>query len=484
MAMQLSQLFTQAIHGADVALTDVSLDSRTVKEGDLFLAFAGEAQDGHQYIAQAVANGAKAVVLEDAARIGEFPVSYVQASSLRWQAGHIASRFYGEPSKALRVIGVTGTNGKTSITHYVEQLIAACGNECAVIGTLGIRFDQQLVATQNTTPDAVTLQKIFRDIQLKKLPFVAMEVSSHALVQGRCNGIQFEGAVFSNLSHDHLDYHKTLDDYFVAKAALFSAEGLRWAVLNKDDARYAELRRYIASHVAVLSYSLSDSSADVYLRDVVYEAGLYRAQLSVLGQNYSVSSVLQGAFNLSNLLAAVAVLQSLGADMQKVAASLVHVQPVAGRMQTVVNEKGINALVDYAHTPDALANVLNNLKPLTRGKLIVVFGCGGDRDRTKRAVMARVAEQCADFVVLTDDNPRFENPAEIRREIIAGFAQENYQVIPDRAEAIAYAVEQAKAGDTVLVAGKGHELYQIVGAEKCPFDDAAQLRNALMSEVH
>jgi len=476
---RLSALFKQVIHGDDVYVHGLAIDSRKVKAGEVFLAFKGEQDDGHRYIDQAISNGAIAIVLEDDTFIAGQAISYVVVSDLRQKVAAIAAEFYGKPSEFLQVIGITGTNGKTSISHYIEQLLALSAKPCAVIGTLGVRYQQKHIASNNTTPDAVTLQQQFYAIKQANIQYVAMEVSSHALVQGRCNNMVFEGAVFSNLSQDHLDYHQTMDDYFAAKKSLFTQAGLRWVVLNKDDARFAELQQSIASTVRIISYSIDDATADIYLKKLRYVGGAYQAVLIAFSESYTLTSRLQGAFNLSNLLAAIAAVAATGVPIEELLAHSSKIQAVAGRMQSVSNKKNINAIVDYAHTPDALENVLANIKPLTTGKLLLVFGCGGDRDRSKRPLMAKAAEQYADTIIVTDDNPRTENSEQIHADICAGFTKQNHQVIADREKAILFAAEQAKAGDSLVVAGKGHENYQVVGTIKHPFNDVAVLQEAL-----
>lgn len=479
----LSGLVTQPISGKDVLIQGIAIDSRKVGKDHLFCAYHGDTSDAHQFIAQAVASGACAVALEDAQYLDQYPVSYVQIANLRAETGFIASRFYDFPSRKLRVVGVTGTNGKTSVTHYIEQLLAQLEQSCAIIGTLGIRYNGQMQSTANTTPDAVTLQQQFAEMHQQGVACVAMEVSSHALAQGRCNGVVFEGAVFTNLSHDHLDYHATLDAYFAAKASLFTRDELQWAVLNRDDARFESLSQTIPSAVRQISYSIHNAQADVSLRNVHYQHGIYQAELMLDGQAYPLSCALQGEFNLSNLLASVAALYAMKLDVQAVVQAVSQLRPVAGRMQAVANNNGITALVDYAHTPDALANVLRNARPLAEGQLIVVFGCGGDRDRGKRPMMAQIAERYADSVIVTADNPRTENQGQIFSDMVAGFSKQKHQLIADRREAITAAVALAQPGDVLVLAGKGHEQYQIIGDQQLPFDDAAVLQEALNNEV-
>lgn len=476
---RLSALVGNTIYGEDITITGIAIDSRQVKAGDLFCAYRGAQDDGHHYIEQAIANGAVAIALEDASFVKGKAISYVVLSDLSKKVAAIAATFYAKPSESLRVIGVTGTNGKTSITHYIEQLLAFADKPCAVIGTLGVRYQQENIASNNTTPDALTLQRQLYAIKNVPMQYVAMEVSSHALVQGRCDKMHFEGAVFSNLSQDHLDYHTSMDEYFAAKQSLFMQGGLDWVVLNKDDARFEQLQQSVAPSVRVITYSINDTSADIYLKNIRYTEGAYQAELVAFAESLPFVSQLQGAFNLSNLLAAIAAVAATGVAIKDVVANSVKVHAVAGRMQSISNAKGINAIVDYAHTPDALDNVLANIRAVTAGKLMLVFGCGGDRDRSKRPLMAQAAEQYADSIFVTDDNPRNENTEQIYADILAGFRQQKHQIIGDRAKAIYAAVAQAKYGDSVLVAGKGHEKYQIIGTQKHPFDDAAVLQDAL-----
>lgn len=479
MSVALSHLFEQAIIGPDIDVSGLALDSRKVQPNDVFLAYRGHAQNGHDYIAQAIEKGAAAVAVQEPQYVGQHQASYVVVEDLPMQLGNIAARFYQNPSQQLNVVGVTGTNGKTSISHYIRQLLQLVGKPCAVIGTVGSYIGDKKLATNNTTPDALYLQQLFAECVEAGVDYVAMEVSSHALVQNRCQATHFKGAVFSNLSQDHLDYHKDLQDYFAAKKQLFAWPNLAWAVVNIDDDYGAALHREIAAQLKVLSYSTRNQQADIYLDDIQYRAGCYHAQLWVKGKQYPLVSQLQGEFNLQNLLAALASVYALGVDIESVVAQLANVVAVAGRMQLVKNALQISAIVDFAHTPDALDNVLSNLKPLTTKRLIVVFGCGGDRDQAKRPLMAQAVERYADVIVVTSDNPRSEQPEKIIAEIAQGFASAAYYVISDRKQAIDFAVEQAQAGDIILVAGKGHEQYQIIGEVKHPFDDVAVLTSAL-----
>ena len=479
--MHLSQLVSEPIIGADVDIDGIAIDSRQVKANHLFCALRGELHDGHDYIDQAVAAGATAVAVETAERINlDNACSYVVIPQLRRELGEIAARFYRQPSRQLSVIGVTGTNGKTSITHYISQLQAGLGKKAAVIGTLGTGFEGCYTSSLNTTPDALSLQQSLSELREAGVGYVAMEVSSHALDQQRCNGIHFAGAVFSNLSRDHLDYHGSEQAYFAAKARLFVWPGLRWAVLNRDDACFSRLADSLLPSVKCLSYSLVDTRADLSFVNVRRRVDGYQAELLYQGKSHALQLAVHGEFNLANVLAAIAALLAEGEDVERVVAACEEIRPVAGRMQSIENDCGIVALVDYAHTPDALEKVLKTLRDEAgSSQLLVVFGCGGDRDQGKRPQMAAVAERYADFSIVTADNPRLESVAAINEEIVSGFSGRKYMVEPDRKKAVELAVKRAGKGDYLLVAGKGHEKYQQVGARKLPFDDVAVLRHAL-----
>lgn len=465
---------------ADVVISGMELDSRSVRPGDLFLAMPGDVHDGRQFIEQAVANGASAIVAEApvAGFIDEIPVPLVEVPELRLEAGPLAARFYRNPSRAMHMVGITGTNGKTTVSRLVAQLVRALGKSCGVIGTLGATLDDEVVASANTTPDPVSLQRQLARWRDDDVFAVSMEVSSHALVQGRVNGVEFETAVFTNLSHDHLDYHGDMDAYGRAKLHLFACEGLRHALINADDEFSPQVRDAVAQGVRVLSYSAAGASADVRVENTLFHAAGVRGELSSPWGSGEFDSPLPGDFNLSNLAAAVSCLVLAGEDLAAVLDAVAGLHPVPGRMQSIPNSLDLQVIVDYAHTPDALEQVLNALRPHVTGTLVTVFGCGGDRDREKRQLMGRVACTGSDKVVVTSDNPRNEEPQQIMRDIESGCSG-NYTLIEDRAEAIAAAVAQAVAGDCVVIAGKGHEDYQLVDGERRHFSDEDQARQAL-----
>ena len=466
-------------HGA-TAVAGVQLDSRRVQPGDLFLAVPGEVHDGRQFIEQAVANGASAVLAEAPVSgfVDEVPVPLVEVPELAPEVGIIAARFFDHPSRDLHMVGITGTNGKTTTSRLVAQLGRALGRTCGVIGTLGATLGDEIAEAGNTTPDPVSLQRQLAEWRDRGVFAVSMEVSSHALVQGRVNGVEFETAVYTNLSHDHLDYHGSMDAYGRAKLRLFTMEGLRHAVVNVDDEFSPQVLAAVPAGVRRITYSASGGAADVRVEDPSFDHAGVSAELDSPWGRARFSSPLPGDFNLANLAAAVTALALAGEDLQAVLAAVEDLQPVPGRMQVIPNNLDIQVIVDYAHTPDALEQVLGALKPHVDGELVTVFGCGGDRDRDKRQVMGRVACALSDRVVITSDNPRGEDPLDIMRDIECGCSGD-YVLEADRAAAIALALEGAGAGDCVVIAGKGHEDYQIVAGERFYFSDEAQARQAL-----
>lgn len=465
---------------ADIIIGGMQLDSRRVRPGDVFLAMAGEQHDGRQFIEQAVANGAAAVVAEAPVKgfVDEIAVPLVELPELRLEAGLLAARFYRYPSREMHMIGVTGTNGKTTTSQIIAQLVRALGKPCGVIGTLGASLENEVCASANTTPDPLELQRQLAQWREQGVCAVSMEVSSHALVQGRVNGVDFETAVYTNLSHDHLDFHGSMDAYGRAKLQLFAAEGLRHAVVNIDDEFAANVQAAVKEGTRLLTYSASGAPADVRVQHAKFHTGGVRAELHSPWGSGEFSSPLPGDFNLANLAAAITALVLAGEDLFSVLEVVAELQPVSGRMQAISNDLGLQLIVDYAHTPDALEQVLQALRPHVSGALVTVFGCGGDRDREKRQLMGRVACNGSDRVVVTSDNPRSEDPQDIMRDIESGCSGD-YTLVVDRAEAIQAAVSEAASGDCVVIAGKGHEDYQLVDGERLDFSDQAQVRDAV-----
>lgn len=480
---------------AELVVGGLQLDSRAIATGDAFIALPGETVDGRQFISSAIERGAVVVLShseQSDLRIEscENDTPIVHLPGLSERCSQIAARFYGEPSAEMTVVGITGTNGKTTCSQLLAQLSALLGRSSGVMGTLGFGLaGQPLTETGFTTVDAVATQACLADLQKQGAKLVAMEVSSHSLCQGRVAGVKFDTALYTNLSRDHLDYHGTMDAYAAAKQQLFMMPGLRCAVFNIDDPREAAMSTNLAEQVKVLRYSLSNSRADVYTQNIRYTAQGIEADLFTPWGQGQLRCQLLGTFNLSNLLGAIAVMGAQGALLEQLLPLLPQLQPVTGRMQRILStgraanaSTDIQVIVDYAHTPDALEKSLAAVRQHCTGRLWCVFGCGGDRDRGKRAEMAAAAEAGADQVVVTSDNPRTESPTQIITDIMQGFSSSaQTTVVEDRADAINRAIEEAAPGDILLIAGKGHEDYQIIGHEKRPFSDIETARCALVS---
>ena len=479
MPMPLNQLLTQA-QSAEL-IRELTLDSRNVRPGDLFLAVPGGSQDGRDHIGDAIARGAAAVAYEakGASAIEAAGIPLIPITNLAAQLSAIAGRFYGEPSRSVRLIGVTGTNGKTSVTHLLAQALDALGERCGLVGTLGTGFHGSLQSGRHTTPDPLSLQASLGLLKKQGAHAVAMEVSSHGLHQGRVSGLDFKVAVFTNLSRDHLDYHGTMDAYGEAKATLFAWPGLRCRVINKDDAFGADLAER-SSDARLITYSLGDSSATVHCPRADFDDTGVRAYLVTPQGEGLLRSALLGEFNLSNLLAVVGTLIGLNYPLDEILKVMPTLQGPAGRMQRVGGGLRPLVVVDYAHTPDALEKVLDALRPHVKGQLYCIFGCGGDRDRGKRPLMAAVAERLADHVIVTDDNPRTEDAARIFDDIRGGFMSANAaRFVSGRARAIESTVAALGVDDVVLLAGKGHEDYQEINGVRHPFSDLALSEAAL-----
>jgi UDP-N-acetylmuramoyl-L-alanyl-D-glutamate--2,6-diaminopimelate ligase len=483
-AMHLSTLLaglTDAPLAHDPEISGITLDSRSVQHGWLFLAVPGARTDGRAYIAGAYSRGAAAAVYEaNGFETDARSANAIGVRALRQHIGAIADRFYGAPSRKLKVVGVTGTNGKTTTTHLLAQVLDRPEARCGLIGTLGSGFPGQLDPSLHTTPDAVSVQRLMAEFVNAGAKTVCMEVSSHALDQARVAGVAFDIAVFTNLTRDHLDYHGDMDAYAAAKARLFDFPHLKAVVINQDDAFGRELIERTRGRAQVLSFGLR--GGDVRALSVETSPQGLALTVSTPHGETPLRSPLLGRFNAANLLAVLAVLLVAGVPLTEAANALAHAQPVAGRMERFGGSTGQPlVVVDYAHTPDALEKVLQALREHTHGRLVCVFGCGGDRDRGKRPQMGRIAEQLADVVILTNDNPRHEDPTSIINEIASGM-QTTPSAVPDRAQAIRTALSEARAGDIVLVAGKGHEDYQQVGDRRLAYSDRDTVR-ALMGEA-
>lgn len=463
----------------DIVVRGLQLDSRKVREGDAFVALRGTREHGLRYADRALHNGAAAILVEAPCDDIDAALPAVPVDGLGARLGSIAARWFGEPSQSLAVVGVTGTNGKTSTVQLLAQALDLNGRRAASIGTLGAGMVGGLEAAERTTPDAIALQGLFAEFHDAGATDVAMEVSSHALQQGRVNAVAFDVAVFTNLTRDHLDYHGDMASYGAAKARLFAWPQLSAAVINVDDAFGAELATTLADNVQLLRYGIDRDDVEVAAHTIRSDfAGLHFNLRTPWGEG-AVSSQLLGRFNVANLLAVVACLGQAGLAFDAILKTLPQLQPVPGRMNRV-DGGDVVLVVDYAHTPDALEQALTSLRAHCAGNLICVFGCGGDRDQGKRPQMAAVAERLADAVIVTDDNPRSEDGDSIVAQILAGLAQPQRVIVErDRERAIHLAAMAAGSGDIVLVAGKGHETYQEVGAQRFAFDDRVVARAAL-----
>jgi UDP-N-acetylmuramoyl-L-alanyl-D-glutamate--2,6-diaminopimelate ligase len=461
------------------AFKNIVTDSRKVQPGDLFLAYPGDASDGRDYIADAIENGASAIIW-DSEKFewnADWPVENQPIKHLRLQAGIISSQFYKNPSEKLWMIGVTGTNGKTSITHWLSQCFNYLQRKAAVIGTLGNGLPNALSETNNTTPDAVLLQSMLADYVLEKVEVVAMEVSSHGLHQGRVRGINFDVAVLSNLTRDHLDYHQTFEAYAAAKRSLFEHSGLKCAVLNIDDDFGKEIAQDLkAAGKPVLTYGIEDG--DVRATELHFEHTHFAFYANTPQGNAPVKANLIGRFNVYNVLAVLATLLASKVGLEDAIEAISHIESAKGRMQILGGDGLPLVVVDYAHTPDALEKVLETLKAQANSKLICVFGCGGNRDTGKRELMGKIASDYASAVVVTSDNPRDEAPDSIIQDILKGM-HGNFAIEEDRAKAISIGILTAKPSDIVLIAGKGHENYQEIKGKKHYFSDIEQANDVL-----
>jgi len=472
----------------------LSVDSRRVQPGDAFIAWPGHAQDARQYVRQALAAGASACLVEaDGAQAFDFGDSpFVAAmTGLKAATGEIASASMGDPSRALRMVATTGTNGKTSTAWWTAQALAALGRRCGVVGTLGVgeppsaaRPDALVAPTGLTTPDPITLQAALRRFADDGFEACAIEASSIGIVEHRLAGTHIDVAVFTNFTQDHLDFHGSMDAYWRAKTALFDFPGLKSAVINLDDSHGASLAYSLRGRPLVVWTYSARRDAKLRAANVRYENGGLCFELRESGVALDVRTPLIGDYNVANVLAVIGGLRALGVSLVDAARACGALTPVPGRMQRVLHAgTGPEVVVDYAHTPDALEKALLALQPLAAqrgGVLWCVFGCGGNRDAAKRPLMGALAQRHADHVVVTSDNPRHETPAAIIGQIVAGMpVRDNVDVLEDRRAALAHAVGRADARDVVLVAGKGHEEYQEVGGVKLPFSDVVQARAAL-----
>ncbi|MEC2073004.1 UDP-N-acetylmuramoyl-L-alanyl-D-glutamate--2,6-diaminopimelate ligase [Alkalihalophilus marmarensis] len=467
----------------DPEITHIEMDSREVVSGTLFFCIKGYTVDGHDFAKQAVEKGAVALIAEREVKGVEVPTVIVQDT--KRTMARLANLFYGDPTSKMNLIGVTGTNGKTTVTHLLEQMMNDADKRTGLIGTMYTKIGDVELKTQNTTPESITLQKRFKEMVDADVDTALMEVSSHALHLGRVRGCDFDIAVFTNLTPDHLDYHETMEAYLFAKGLLFAQLGNRFtegkvAVLNRDDEATNELLKMTT--VDVLTYGVKNK-ADIMAEDIEITARGTTFTLKAGTESIEIEMKLIGMFSVYNALAAASAAIASDISLEKIKKSLEAVPGVAGRFEPVDAGQDYTVIVDYAHTSDSLENVLTTVREFAKGKISVVVGCGGDRDRTKRPVMAEIATKYADHAIFTSDNPRSEDPKQILDDMTYGLESSNYTVCVDRKEAIYQAINDANKDDILVIAGKGHETYQIIGANTTHFDDREVAKQAIEERV-
>ena len=454
--------------GIEFKVNDIQYDSRKIKENDIFVALIGSLVDGHSYIDKAIENGAKMLIVERLDLSYPEGIWIIQVDDLRNKLGFIASNFFDYPQNKLKVIGVTGTNGKTTSTYILESIL----KNSSRIGTTGCRILDKEYPTNNTTPESLDLIKMMDESVKKGVEYFLMEVSSHALYQGRVNMLMFDSAIFTNLTQDHLDFHKTMENYFNAKAMILNHLRGNKLIINKD---YVYCRRLLDKSQ---SFSLKED-ADITGEILEYTLKGMKVKVSVLGKDYEFVTKLMGEYNLQNILGVLLVILQQGIDISYAIECIKELNSISGRFELIDNDKEIMVVVDYAHTPDGLENILETLQNMKKNRIINVFGAGGDRDKTKRPLMAQMASKYSDVVYMTSDNPRTEDPESILDDIEKGMSNKKYYRITDREEAIKKAVQNSQKNDIILIAGKGHEDYQIIGHTKIHFDDREVARKYL-----
>ncbi|MBI0578396.1 UDP-N-acetylmuramoyl-L-alanyl-D-glutamate--2,6-diaminopimelate ligase [Neobacillus cucumis] len=466
--------------GANPEISSIENDSRKVQKGSLFICIKGYTVDGHDYAQAAVMNGAAAVLAE---KILPLDVPVILVKDTHRAMAVLADAYYGQPSKKMHLIGITGTNGKTTTSHLIEKIFADAGKKTGLIGTMYTKIGDRTIETKNTTPDSLTLQKNFQQMVKANVDLAVMEVSSHALDMGRVHGCDYDVAVFTNLSQDHLDYHKTMEDYHRAKCLLFSQLGNtfekskpKFAILNADEPASVLFEKSTAAHV--ITYGINNH-ADIRAENIQMKSFGTSFELIINKERYPVKMQLLGKFNVYNVLASVSASIVSAVPITQIIQSIQSIKGVAGRFELVDKGQSFTIIVDYAHTPDSLENVLKTVRQFAQKKIFVVVGCGGDRDRTKRPLMAQIACKFATDPIFTSDNPRSEDPMAILNDMVSGVKGLSFEVIPDRKMAIKAAVERASEGDVILIAGKGHETYQIIGSKVYDFDDRLVAQDAL-----
>lgn len=473
------------LHKENPDITSIEMDSREVVEGSLFVCIKGFTVDGHDFVQQAVDNGAVAIAAEKEVGVD---VPTIVVNNTNRALAVLSDYFYGHPTHQLELIGVTGTNGKTTVTHMLEHIFRNDGKKTGMVGTIQNKIGDESFPVKNTTPESVALQKLFRKMVDQGVENVAMEVSSHALDLGRVRGCDFDIAVFTNLSQDHLDYHKTMEEYARAKGLLFSQLGNKYnhnapkyAVINQDDELSDYYQKVTSAHV--LTYGIENKS-DVMASNIQMDSSGTSYRLSTPKGQVDIKMKLVGRFSVYNTLAAAAAALASNVSLSVIQDSIKTLEGVPGRFELVDEGQAYTVIVDYAHTPDSLENVLQTVKQFAKGLTYVVVGCGGDRDRTKRPLMAQVACKYADHAIFTSDNPRTESPEEILKDMEKGVEQDTFTTIIDRKKAIAHVISKANAEDVILIAGKGHETYQEINNKRFDFDDRLMARMAIRERIN
>ncbi len=451
----------------------VTSNSKKAVDKSLFVAIKGVKADGHEYAKSAVENGAFVVLCEHDCGVE----NYIKVKDARYAYSIIASNYYQNPSKDLKIIGVTGTNGKTSTTYIMKDVLESLGNKVGLIGTIQNIVGERVIEATQTTPDAMELHGLFREMVKSDCKYCVMEVSSHALDQHRCAGIEFECSIFTNLSQDHLDYHGTMEEYLAVKAKLFTQS--KHCILNYDDAATESITKI--STGKNMTYSALKDEADVVAKNVKLNGNGVEYQALIIGTISRVSFGIPGMFSVYNSLGVITACLALGFELPDVATAIKSAKGVKGRMEIVQVDTDYTVVIDYAHTPDSLVKIGETLKTFAKGNIITVFGCGGDRDRTKRPLMAKAAESFSDYFILTSDNPRTEDPQRIVDDAYEGVkkTKKSHKIILNRKEAIEFALKKAKKDDIVLIAGKGHETYQVLACGKIDFDERCIVREIL-----
>ena len=477
----------------DTEVNGITSNSINVEEGYLFAAIRGDITDGHNYIDSAIENGAKAIILEKLPEKINSDISYIKIKNTKSAASKLASNFFKNPTDELTLAGITGTNGKTTLTYLIEQIWIEEGKKTGVIGTIENRYLNKKVDSNMTTPDSINLMKLLSEMKNEDVSNVAIEVSSHALDRHRVDGCNFDAGVFTNLTQDHLDYHENLENYFNSKKKLFtyilknSEKSNKFAVINIDDEYGKKIEKEIDYNC--ITYSLHSAKADFYTDNFILTDSGIKAEINTPFGNLSLRSNLIGEFNLYNILASIALTSISGTPTDKILSAFTKKITIPGRLERIENSFGINILVDYAHTPDALENVLKSIKNLNPPRIILVFGCGGDRDKGKRPLMGKIGINLADDLIITSDNPRTESPEDIIEDIKSGIVNSElsykpFHSIVEREKAIEKALMIAKRGDFILIVGKGHEDYQIIGKNKIHFDDREIAKKLINNKIH